>query len=104
MTYRRYYADSRRIVYSMTSVGITSWVQIITATVRDIDCIMVFDSSGETMELGIGPESSEQRALLIPPGGFSGPVPLAMPVGTRVSIRAVSTGVTAGELIMTGLT
>lgn len=61
--------------------------------------ITLFDGGGYAMELGIGAAAAETRALLIPPGGFNGVIPLRIAAGTRLSIRAVGTAtVSAGEI------
>lgn len=97
------YADSIRNVYSSTNVTTGAWVQLIAATAATINCITIFDSGGQTMELGTGASSSETRVLIIPPGGISGCVPLRITSGTRVSIRAISATANTGELDVTGL-
>jgi hypothetical protein len=87
--------DSRND-YSGTPVNTTSWTQLIASTPQAISEVEIFDSSGQTMELGIGPPSSETRILYISPGG-NGRVPLIIPAGSRISIRAVSGNATVGE-------
>lgn len=85
------------------SIPVTSlaWVEVIASTSATINAFTLFDSSGQTLELGTGAAMAETRKLLIPPGGIDGLVPLAIPSGTRVSVRAISTSATVGELAMT---
>lgn len=99
----RAYADSKRYDYTTGSVGTVSWVQLIAATAADINALTIFDSCGETLELGVGAAASETRQLIIPPGGLEGSVPLYIPSGTRVSVRALSATCSSGELDLTGL-
>jgi hypothetical protein len=57
----------------------------------------IFDSSGQTMELGMGASGSETRIALILPGG-NGQIPILIQQGTRLSVRAVSGTASSGEL------
>ena len=82
-----------------TSVNVTTgaWVQLIASTGATVNEIEIFDSSGQTLELGTGAAAAETRLILVFPGG-NGRVPTAIASGTRVSIRAVSATADVGEL------
>lgn len=97
------YADSVRNDYTSTNVTTGAWVQLIASTAAVINCITVFDSSGQTLKLGTGAAASETIALIIPPGGLGGCIPLKIAAGTRLSIRAISATASTGELDVTGL-
>lgn len=97
------YATSVRNVYSSTNVTTGAWVELIASTANATSCITVFDSSGQTMEIGVGAAASETRQLIIPPGGLSGCVPLLIAQSARVSIRAISATASVGEIDLTGL-
>ncbi len=99
----RAYADSVRYAYSSGAVSTVSWVQLIASTAAVINCVQLFDSSGQTLELGTGAGGAETRVLIIPPGGLDGCVPLKIAASTRIAIRALSatTGV-IGEIDITG--
>ncbi len=100
----RSYADSVRYAYSSGAVGTVTWVQLIASTAALINCIELFDSSGQTLELGTGAPASETRVLIIPPGGLDACIPLRIAAGTRLAIRALSaTTGTVGEIDITGL-
>jgi len=83
--------------YSSTNVTTGAWVQLIASTASEINELSIFDSSGETLELGTGAAAAETRLMLIFPGG-NGREPVQIPSGTRVSIRAVSATASVGEL------
>jgi hypothetical protein len=100
----RAYADSVRKDYSAGSVTTGAWTQLIASTAATINELRIFDSSGQTMELGTGAGASETRVLLIPPGGFDSAVTLLIASGTRLSVRAVSATASTGELTISGLT
>jgi len=97
------YVASARNVYSGTPVTTAAWVQLIAATPDTINAITLFDSSGQTLELGVGAPASESRVLIIPPGGIDATTPLRIASGARVSVRAVSATASVGEITLTGL-
>lgn len=97
------YADSVRNVYSSTNVTTGAWVQLIASTAAAINCITVFDSSGQTLKLGTGAAGFETIALIVPPGGLGGCIPLHIDAGTRISIEAISATASTGELDLTGI-
>lgn len=86
-----------RNVYSLTNVTTGAWVELVSSTPSDINRLEIFDSSGQTMEIGIGALSSETRLLLVFPGG-NGTVYVNIPSGTRISVRAVSGTANVGEI------
>lgn len=83
--------------YTSTSVTTGAWVQLVASLSSEVQEIEIFDSSGQTLELGTGAAASEARLILVFPGG-NGRVPVRIASGTRVSIRAVSATANAGEL------
>lgn len=99
----RSYADSVRNAYASTNVTTGAWVELIASTAATINELRIFDSCGETLELGTGAAAAETRKLIIPPGGFDSSVQLAIPASTRISIRAISGNCTTGEIDITGL-
>lgn len=99
----RSYADSVRNDYASVNVTTGAWVQLIASTAATINNLTVFDSCGQTLEIGTGAALSETRKLIVPPGGIDGIVPLAIAAGTRVSIRAISATCSSGEIDITGL-
>lgn len=91
------YTGSVRLNYVLSPVTTGAWVQLIASTSAAASEISVFDSSGQTMELGIGGSGSESRISLIFPGG-QGTIPISIPAGSRISIRAVSGNASVGEI------
>lgn len=83
--------------YGITPVTTGAYVQLIAATSGAATAIEIFDSSGQTMSLAFGAPGSEVQQALIFPGG-NGLISLVIPVGTRVSIKAVSANATVGEI------
>lgn len=85
-----------RTLYADTPVSISAWSQIVSYLPISATSVEVFDSSGQTLEIGIGSLGNERRLFIIFPGG-NGFVPLPIPQGSRVSIRAISANATSGE-------
>lgn len=82
-----------------TSVNITTaaYVQLVAATTSATSVMCVFDSSGQTLLIGVGAAASEVVQMNIFPGG-NGCEPLSIPAGSRVAIKAVSGTASVGEL------
>lgn len=85
--------------YSSTPVTSGSYVQLIASTTSTANEIEIFDSSGQTLYLAVGAAASEVNQLIIVPGG-NGRVPLAIPSGSRISVKATSTSATSGILVL----
>ena len=86
-----------RIDYSTTTVTTTAWTTVVADMPSVVSTIEIFDSSGKTLQLGIGAAGSETRMLYVLPGG-NGQVRLNMPQSSRLSIKGVSGAATSGEL------
>lgn len=89
-----------RNVYSSTNVTTATWVQVISSLSFAADAVEIFDSSGQTLVLGVGAAASEVVWLIIPPGG-NGKVPVFIPQGSRISLKALSGTASSGEFDMT---
>mgnify|MGYP007083431407 CR=1 FL=1 len=93
----RNYVTSVRNVYSTTNITTGGWVELISALSDSVNELDIFSSSAETLELGIGGVGVEARTLIITPGG-NGRIPLYLPAGARISVRAISATANVGEL------
>lgn len=90
------YAGSARLDYTITSVDTVSWTTLIAAAGAVTVRVEIFDSSGETMELGVGTAGSESRVTIIPPGGIG--LSLVIAAGDRICVRAISATASVGEI------
>ena len=88
-----------RTVYSGTNIGTTNWVVIIPSLPWTTSSISIFDSSGQTLEVGACGASdsanAELRQFIIPPGGVA--VGIQIQAGMRLSVRAISALANSGE-------
>jgi len=83
--------------YTSSSVTTGAWVQLVASTGSAITEFDIFDSSGQTLEIGIGAAASEARLIILFPGG-NGRVPVNIAAATRISVRAISATANVGEL------
>lgn len=94
------YVNRVRLVYSVTNVTTGAWVELLASVgavaVKEIE---IFDSSGETLELGVGAAASEVSKAYVVPGG-NGRIPLQITAGTRLAIQAVSATANSGEIVI----
>lgn len=83
--------------YSVTSVDTATYVQLTASTSALVNKIEIFDSSGEALILAVGGAGSEVDQLYIFPGG-NGAVQLAIPSGSRISVKAKTATASVGFL------
>ena len=83
--------------YTGNGVGTAAYNQVVASTSALINELEIFDSSGQTMVLAVGAAGSENNVAYIFPGG-NGRIPLSIPAGSRVSIKAVSAIANVGEI------
>lgn len=86
--------------YSTTNVTTGAYVQLVASTAAASNLCEIFDSSGQTLVLATGAPGSEIDRFYINPGG-NGQVPFAIPISTRVSIKAVSATAASGQINLT---
>jgi hypothetical protein len=92
-----------RQAYSVTPVTTAAYVQIAASTADEIYRFYIFDSSGSAMILATGGAGSEVDKLYIAPGGNTNGYELYVPAGTRLSLKALDTSATVGQVIITGV-
>ncbi len=73
------------------TVTSAAWVELIASTAAEAHFLQCFESSGFALELGVGAAASEVRQCFIPPGGTDYPIPLRIPAGSRVAVKAIAT-------------
>lgn len=83
--------------YSSVNVTTSAWTQLVASTSQSIKKLEIFDSSGQTLQIGVGAAGSEVSQIYIIPGG-NGVISIGIPQGSRISIKAVSANATAGNL------
>ena len=85
-----------RLLYSVTNVTTSAYVQLVASAPYTCNRVVIFDSSGQTLFLGIGSSGSEIAKIIIPPGGID--VPISINAGDRLALKALSGTANAGEV------
>jgi len=85
--------------YVVTNVTTAAYTTLVSSTVDVINELNIFDSSGKTMVIAVGGIGSEVDQVYVFPGG-NGTQSLLIPIGSRISVKAVSGNATKGELII----
>lgn len=83
--------------YTTDPVTTAAWVEIIPQAQYAANKIHVFDSSGQTLLVGVGAPGQEQVVAVIPPGGQE-LILTNIPQKARISLRAVSNS-TSGNAV-----
>jgi hypothetical protein len=83
--------------YTGTNVTTGAYVQLVASTTSAASEIEIFDSSGQALHLATGAAASEVNQIVIFAGG-NGRVPLSIPAGTRLSVRAITGTANVGFL------
>jgi hypothetical protein len=77
----------------------TSYYQVVASTASEYTKVVVYDTSGETIELSLGGSGSEVVKIILGPGcdqSFECQIPAA----SRIAVRTVGSNATAGSLIL----
>ena len=85
--------------HDATAVTTSAWTVLDTALNDHVSYVEIFDSSGEALYLGYGAAGAEQNAIVVFPGG-NGRIPLNLPAGVRIALKAFDTNTSAGTFIM----
>lgn len=86
-------------LYASTPVTSGAYVQLIASTTSAANALEIFDSSGQALYFATGAAASEVNQFIIYPGG-NGRIPFTIAAGTRISIKAVNTSATSGQIIL----
>lgn len=84
--------------------GVTTgaYVQLTANTSGTIRRLHIFDSSGSALYLAVGAAASEVDTIIIPPGGIE-LIDVTIASGSRLSVKAIDSATSAGQLLITAL-
>lgn len=87
--------------YAATNLTNTGWTEVAASIgATPVTQIQIFDSSGYTLQLGVGAVGAEIVVLLINPGG-NGLIPINIPANSRISLRsAIQPTINVGESVI----
>ncbi len=83
-------------------VTTTAYTQIVASTAANVTSFYIADTSGSFLTLAFGSAGLEIDQLHLAPG-FAGWIPLRVPTGTRISIKALDADTASGRFIISGL-
>lgn len=83
--------------FSGTNVTSGAWVELIASTTKASYALEIFNGQGNPIELGFGASGSETAKIYIFAGGVDRQE-YFIPLATRLSMRAISTSATTGNL------
>jgi hypothetical protein len=85
-----------------SSVNITTaaYVQLTASLGASVNCMQVFDTSGQSFVIATGAAASEVDQFYVPPGCDGVIFPIVIASATRVAIKAVSGNATSGEVLV----
>ena len=86
------------ITYSGTPVTTSAYSELVASLSDSVTRIHVFHGNDKYLVLAFGGAGSEVDQVYIPPGGDT--LDLAIPSGTRVSVKAVDANATTGVLLV----
>lgn len=85
-----------------SNVTTLAYTQLVASTTASTNKLQIFDSSGQTLVLAVGAAGAEVDKFFIFPGGVE--IEFAIPIASRISIKAVSANATSGECSINFLT
>lgn len=89
-------ANAPTVTTYATPVTSSAYTTIVASTTSATTLVEIFDSSGVAIFFAVGAAAAEVNQFVIYPGG-NGQVPLAIPAGSRISYKAVSTSATGAS-------
>jgi hypothetical protein len=79
--------------YDAHSIDNTAYRQLLASVADDVKSFTWWESSGVPMVIAVGGVGSEVDLFTTPPGGFNGEIPMNIPAGSRLSIKALTADV-----------
>ena len=83
-----------------TPVTTAAYTTLIASTALAATSLSIFNSSTKVLVLAFGAAASEADKIYVPPGSDATSFPLAVPAGTRLSVKAVDANTSAGNLLI----
>jgi hypothetical protein len=87
-----------RNVYTVTPVTTGAYVELVASLTATAQKVHIFDSSGQTLILGVGAAGAENPIFYIPPGGID--ISVNILATSRIAIKALSANATVGEIVL----
>lgn len=88
---------------SSANITTSAYRQLSAALPDSVNRLYIFDSSGSALKFATGASGHEVDQFYLPPGGEPCTIDVFLPAGARLSVKAVDTNATAGQLLLTGI-
>lgn len=85
--------------YSATNVSSSAYVTLFASTPTSVSKLEILDSSGQIMKIALGSAGNEMDICTAPVSGTI-LLPYFLPIGSRLSIRAVATSASTGYSVV----
>lgn len=83
-----------------SNIGTAAYTTGIASTAAAATWVSVYNPSASFLTLATGAAASEVDKLYIGASGWSGPFPLYLPAGTRVSLKSIVSTVSSGDVLI----
>jgi hypothetical protein len=88
---------------SSTNITTSAYVQLTAASSRDSEALVISNNTTKTLILAVGAAASEVDQCYIPPSAVGLIIPLRIPLGSRISVKALDASATTGFLAISVL-
>lgn len=94
-----WYYDGTAAATEGTLATTSAWVEIEDSLPASVSRIQIYESSGQIVQMGIGPSGSETGIYYIMPNTVA-TIPFKLDEGMRLAIKAVDADASVGDLII----
>lgn len=95
----RYLVGKAINVFSSTNVGTGAFVELVSSMGKAATAVQFHNSASVAVIIAFGGSGSEEEKFYVPPGGDSPLLPMAIPKGTRLSMKSTSGTINSGILV-----
>jgi hypothetical protein len=87
-----------RLLTSSTNIPFATYLEVVSSTSLLANAVHFFNGTGFSVILAFGSSGSEVDQFIFPPSGDV--VPLRVPAGTRLTLKAFTADITTGEVVI----
>jgi hypothetical protein len=87
-----------RLATGTTNVTSSAYVDLVNSSSDAATWVNVYNGTSQEMVVAVGATSSEVDKFYVPATSFSGPVPLYLPSGSRISVKSKGSTASSGSI------